>query len=530
MKQFKLIPILGLRTYVSADDHSMLQMVNNGVALSHAAGGQNFSLKRKLNACTKSLGQAQKSNSANASATLCMGMFELYDGTNRNYLFFDNGLLYKYDSSWDPSEITVATPVTFANDSGDLYSIIRIGAYVVWADRAEHTPYKWKHGDANSSKLIASGTEYKFRYLTSFQRRVIGLYSDQTDGNIDIRWSTAWPTTAITSLNFPAANQLWVPNDDPIVGVGLLGRDKCYPFCENSIQQLVYYPDYTAPFRCFTVVSDQGCGGHHSIINANGQLYFFNPNFGFCSYAGGNAVIPISDDILPELRTIDRSYFSKIVGKHIPYHRQIIWTVPFDGESECNHIVIFNYDTNQWEIETKSTRWIDDWFIYTSLTWAQLETLVGGTGIWTDAGTATWQAYLSVNTLPVFGGTDGHFYTHTTEADKGSDINGFREEPILYFGNKRTYKDLLEIWFDVVEKGDFAIDVYHRGGNTAGEVEASAYELVGTLSMSSPPSGQYKVNINKNMRMHQIKWGSDLQNEKFMVNGIVFKYTESSEV
>ena len=241
MKSFTIIPILGLKTDVLPDDPSMLQMVADTTALSHAAGGRDFSLKRKRNACTKSFGRKQKSNSAITSASLCHGLFELYDGENRNYFNFDHGKVFKYDASWDPAEVVIAASTTFATDVEDLYSVCRVGDYIVWGDRAETTPHKWKHADATHSKLIKAGeTEYKFRYLLQFQRRVIGLYSDQTDGKIDIRWSTPWPTTAITSLNFPATNQLWVPNDDPITGGATLGRDKCFIFCENSIQQLVY--------------------------------------------------------------------------------------------------------------------------------------------------------------------------------------------------------------------------------------------------------------------------------------------------
>jgi len=528
MNTFKIIPVLGKKNDVLPDDNSMLRMVSENIALSHAAGGQNFSLKRKRNACTKSSGKIQKSGSANAQKTICMGMFELYDGTNRNHFYFDNGLVYNYDSSWDPVEVAVGTPVTFAKDSGDLYSIIRVGAYIVWADRAEHEPHKWDHGDANSTTLIASGTHYKFRYLVSFQRRVIGLYSDQTNGNIDIRWSTDWPTTAITSLNFPATNQLWVPNDDPITGGATLGRDKCYVLCENSIQQLVYYPDYTTPFRCYTVVTDQGSANYHSIVDANGSLYFYNMDLGFCSYNGGSILTPISDDILPDLRTMNTTYLPLIVGKHIALDRQIHWTVPLDGASECTHIVIYNYDTGQWEIEDKAARWIDQWNLYSTQTWTTLIVAVGGTGLWSDAGAARWADFTAASNVPVYGGTDGHFYSKGGESDAGSDIDGYREEPILSFGNSRRFDNLLEVWFDIGEIGNFSIDVSYRSGNTTGEIRDSGWSSLGNITCGSPYAS--RLPVNKNARLHQIKWGTDADAEKFVVNGIEFKYVPGTEI
>jgi len=529
MKTFKLIPILGTKTDVLPDDITMLQMAGQGVAFSHDAGGVNFSLKRQKNAAVKALGKIQKSNTAIASASLNLGLFELYDGTNRNFINFDHGKMFKYDSSWDPSEVSDTASTTFATDPSDLYSMIRVGAYMVFADRAEHTPYKWKHGDAALTKLAASGTEYKFRYLVSFQRRVIGLYSDQTNGDIDVRWSTAWPGTAITSLNFPATNQLYIPNDDTITGGATLGTDKCYITCRDSVQQLVYYPDYSTPFRAYTIVPDQGCASHHSIIQANGLLYWFNENLGFVSYNGGNILTPISDDILPEIQTMNPSYHSLIGGLHNSTKRQLLWSVPLDASSSCNAVVIYNYDTGQWEIETnKTARCLDEWLIYTTQTWTTLEALVGGTGLWSDAGSARWADYTTYGKSILHANTDGHIYTHASESNAGADFAGFREEPIMWFGNPRRFDNVLEIWFDIGEIGNFAIDINYRTGNTVGELMNKGWENLGTISCSSPYSG--RLPVNKNARLHQLKWGTSGAGEKFVVNGITFLYSEGSEV
>ena len=527
MKSFKIIPILGKKTDVLPDDNIMLKMIDQTTALSHDTGGQNYSLKRQRNACVKSVGLAVKSSAANAQKTLCMGLFELYDGTNRNLFYFDNGLVYKFSSTWTQAEVAVGTPVTFAKTNADHYSIIRVGAYIVWADNGGHEPHKWKHGDANSSVLQASGTKYKFKYLVSFQRRVVGLYSDQTNGNIDIRWSTDWPTTAITSLNTPATNQLWVPNDDPITGGSTLGRDKCFIFCENSIQQLVYYPDHSTPFRCFTVVPDQGATNHHSIVTANGQLYFYNVDLGFCSYGGGNTVVPISDDILDVLRTMNPTYHPLIVGHHRASQKQIVWTMPLDASATPTHVVTYNYDTGQWEIEDKVTRWIDEWTLYTTQTWTTLAAAFGGTGLWSDAGTeARWADYTTTGKYLMYANADGHVYANVTEEISGAELEGSRVEPILYFGNRRRFDSLKEIWFDIGEDGNFNIDIYHRSGDTAGEIRKSGWDQLDSISCGSPDKPMIYVH-GKNARMHQIKWSST---GKFVVNGITFKYTEGTEI
>ncbi len=219
-KSFRILPILGRKVDVPADDDSLIKMIGDNVGASHDTGGLNFDLRRKRNACTKSFGYVQLTSAANAQATKCLGLFELFDGTNRNHIMFDNGKVFALQSDNTMLELAAAAPVTFAQDNVDLYSMARIGSYILWADRGETTPYKWKNGDANITKLIdptgGSGfTEFKFRFLNYFQRRIVGLYSDQTNGDIDIRWTTSLPNLS-TDVEFPSANQLYMPNDDPI--------------------------------------------------------------------------------------------------------------------------------------------------------------------------------------------------------------------------------------------------------------------------------------------------------------------------
>ena len=117
--------------------------------------------------------------------------------------------------------------------------MINYGGYFIFADRAEHTPYKWKHGDANLTKLILDGTEFKFRYLTKFQQRIIGAYSDQTNGDLDLRWTDAIPTWA--SLDFAAANQLYKPGEDSITGVSKFGVNNLFVYGTDSICALQYF-------------------------------------------------------------------------------------------------------------------------------------------------------------------------------------------------------------------------------------------------------------------------------------------------
>jgi hypothetical protein len=73
----------------------------------------------------------------------------LYDGTNRDYCFFDNGKFYVYDASLDPVDESKAA-TTYAQHNVDLYSMIRVGSHIVFADRAETAIQSWKNGDATA--------------------------------------------------------------------------------------------------------------------------------------------------------------------------------------------------------------------------------------------------------------------------------------------------------------------------------------------------------------------------------------------
>ena len=532
MEEFTIIPILGRKSSVPQNDPSLFQFIKEGVALTYDVGGVNFDLARKKNACSKAYGYSEWSNSANAQATKCLGLFELWDGTNRDHIFFDNGKCYIYDSALDPIVKEDAGSTTFATDNVDLYSIIQVGSYMVFTDRGEHTPYKWKNGDANLTKLIASGTEYKFRYLVSFQRRILGLYSDQTDGDIDVRWSTDWPATAITSLNFPAANQLYVPNDDSLVGGATMGANRCFLVCENSIQECVYYPDYTSPFRLYTIIPHQGGVNHHSIVSLGDRILLFNRNYGFCEYRGGNQFPyggrPISDDIESDLLDINTDYYDLIVGVFVPLTREVVWTVPGGGNSTPDQLWFYNIDTKQWRFEDKIMRYVASWRMYENYTWNDLITDLGGTGaVWTTAGVTTWAYYMAMRDRLVYANTDGKLYYHISEALDGSDLDGYRIEPILDFGDSKR-KDLLkEIWFDLGLSGNYSIDIYHRGGNTVGEVLAASWTALQSLSHNSPE--RPVIYPAKSARLHQIKWGTNLKDEKFEVSSITFKYEPQSD-
>ncbi len=526
---FTIFPHLGRKTDVPANDASLFR---EGI-YTHDVGGMNFDLYRRRRASTKSQGYQKWSNSVNAQATKCLGLFELNDGSNQDYIMFDNGKVFVYDAARDPQIVQDGGSTTFAKDNVDLYSIIRLGSYMAFSDRGENTPYKWKNGDANLTKLIASGTEYTFRYMVVFKRRVIGLYSDQTDGRIDVRWSTDFPTTAITSLNFPGANQLYIPNDDTITGGVTMGQDRMFIYCENSINQMVYQPDFELPFSLYTVVADQGFSSHQSIVTVDNSHYGFNKSYGFCEYRGGNEFPyggrPISADIEFDLRDINWEYYNLIVGTFLPLTRQIVWTVPLTGQTTPDRLLFYNIDSKQWTVEDKAMRYLSQWQTDANFTWNDLITELGGTGaLWSAAGTDTWAYYTAGRQRLVYANTNGHTYFQTGETLDGSALDGYRIEPILDFGQPELNTFIRQVFFDLGVVGDYDLVLNHRSGDTVGELNNTGWTEVGTLSLDSPDRPIFNVALNG--RLHQFKWGTTGASEKFEVHKITFKYENRSNI
>ena len=526
MQSFRTIPVLGLKTAVAENDQSLLRMVSETTALTYDTGGVNVDYHRFKGACSKAYGSVQWSASANAQATKCLGLFELYDGTNRNHLIFDNGKVFLYNSNRTPVALTDVGDSTFNQTVNQPYSIIPFGGYVIFADYGTTTPMKWVHGAANLTKLILSGTEYKFRYLQEFQRRVIGAYSDQTNGDIEIRFTDALPAWA--TLSFPTANQLFKPEgDDSITGLKKLGANALYLYSDDSISRVDYYPDAAAPFGMTTMVAGYGCTNHSSIVSVGNAHYLFNKDLGFCAYSGGTEFPaggrPISEDIETDLAGMNSAYYGAIVGEFVPFTQEICWTVPLIGDTTPSHLLFFNITDGTWRKESKPLRFVDTWLTFPDYTWNNLITDLGGTGaVWTAATTNSWAKYAAQLHRLVYANIDGHLYYQASESDNGSDIDAYRIEPVMDFGSPVDRDLLLELWFGVVYAADFLVDVYHRSGDTVGECTGASWTSLGSVDCNSPDNAV--LYCSENNRFHQIKWGTDKADERFVVNKIVYKF------
>ena len=532
MESFTIIPIKGLRTNVPSDDYSLVESVSEGVAITNDVGGINIDYNRKRNAVSKSFGRSQWSNTATTTCMANLGIFQLDDGTNvSNWVFMGDGAglgrVYRYDSSRDPVQVTSGANVW---SDTEFYCAVQYASFMVFTDLDRTTtPYYADFNDVSLIKMLNSGTEYKCKYLEVFANRIVLANTDQTNGDIEIRWSDALPT--LGSMSIAAGNQLFKSGNDSITGIKKFGPNNCFLYGKNSIDRIDYYSAYLTPFGITNMITGQGAVNHHSIVSTGYAHFFYNSSYGFVEYRGGVELPyggkPISEPIENILTTINTSYADQIVGTFLPSRNEIAWTVPLYASATNNYILFYNIQTGQWRMEDKIANFVYAMRSWADFTWNDLVVALGGTGsLWTAAGSKRWADYAAerYDSL-VLSNTDGHLYEYSSETDNGSDFDGYRIEPMLNFV-KNDKSVLNEIWFNFAERGLFSLDVYYRQGDNVGDINATAWTSVGSLSTDNPANAVIYTpsSMHKAVRYHQIKYGCDAKNEAFSINSVQFRY------
>lgn len=529
MESFTIYPVLGIKNDVPADHPSMFKAIGQNAAETHCTESNNVQYHTLRKACGLSPGRTVYSNTATTTTTNCQGIHELYDSSGNRviYIFMadgsTNGRIFRYDSSRDPVRISDvvghAGAVEFASGDSDFYCPITYGDYMVFTDRGEHTPYYADHNDTVVDKLISSGTEYKFRYLEVFQRRIIGAYSDQSNGHLEIRWTNTNPGPGATCA-FAAANQLLVTNSDPITGIKRMGRNLCFVYCENSIHRLTYLGNYNTPFGLSTVLDTIGAANYHSIVDIGNMHYFYSIEYGFCEF-NGQDFRPISDDIKTTINTISAAYIAYIQGTHLPNDDEIVWTVPVNASSSANTLLFYNYKTGAWRRKDISMRCVSQAQIYQELTWNDLSDY--GYDNWYDFGGLRWADLATQNLALVYSNQDGHLYFNEGAFDNGNGMLGGRTEPVLDLGNSKDRTLILEIWFNLAKEGNYTMSLFHRSGDTVGQCVKANWVGFNALDCNEVVNPVFYA--DRVGRYHQFKWSSLAANgEGFSVSDIQIKY------
>lgn len=525
--ELTILPTGGLNLKSDPADQSMFTFMDKEgtIITTQGAGGSNWETSETHGVCKKAPGITKYNTGDTSTSTddRWQALFLLNDGTNKNLCGVYKGKFYTITTS-DITKIEEAggSPVTF--DTSVPVTMAQYGAYVVIACIGK-TPYKWKHGDSALTKLILAGTEYKFKFIEQYHNRIIGAYSDQSNGSIDIRFTNALPT--IASLEFPAANQLYKPDDDiGITGLKRMGNSACLVYGSKSIHSLEYYSDFTPVFQISPQITEIGTNSPYSIVDVGNAHFFYDRDRGFIHYAGGKQFKVISEPIESFLSTIKDTGLKYIIGEYIPNTSSIIWIVPTWGSSVPNAWVIYDYVADKWyqqDITATAMEYIETSETYSAMLWTEWMNSYGGIlQTWGATGTDLWTTNLTEKYVRLMlGNTTGYVYARYGDDLDGSDYSSWRIEPILWLPDMERRKRLIEIRMECSETGNYSVDVYHRGGDNKQACMDASWTLLGSISLAA--TSDMVLYTDQTYRFHQLKWGTDLKDEGFQISKIKLK-------
>ncbi len=518
MPEFRyfIYPHRGLITSVSPYADVLKELVGDGPNAAHIRTASpdmmNVSVQEKPGTCRKADGYQQYTTAANATATRCLGLYELTGEINgtTDHIMVDAGKVYVLDGGLEQDDITGAG-VTLASDQGDIYSFITYGNDLVLADHGEHVPYHWENGDA---AIAACNTTYKARLLEYYKNRILAAYTDQSSGQRDLRWADA-NVVITTNPLFPEGNQLFSGGRGTISGLKRWSRF-CPLYHQHSVMGVDFYEgaETTACFGITDVVSDAGPISPYSVVDALGAHYFFTRDMGFCRFAGGTQLEPISEEIRNLIDTVHRTYANQVVGTFDRVNKRIIWTVPLYGSTTMSHLLIYYPLTQTWEILDYVAYYVDYWQIYTSAKWSDFD------GIVANYGDRYLSEYTSANSKVVFANTNGHIYNLGGNDKAGSALDGYRVEPVLDNGDATRMDTILEIIFHCSLGGDFNLNLQYKVGDTPEECWNASWSTAITQNMA--PSGQSYIVFKPlfSGRCWTMRYGTDGANEKFGIDKI----------
>jgi hypothetical protein len=92
-----------------------------------------------------------------------------------------------------------------------------------------------------------------------------------------------------------------------------------------------------------------------------------------------------------------------------------------------------------------------------------------------------WADLVTIDQEFLYGRSDGNSYYRTGTSDNGSDMDGYRIEPMISFGDGFQKSLLNEIWFYLNTQGSHSLYCYYRGGDTEHNVRSKQWEALPEL-------------------------------------------------
>ncbi|MDD4924286.1 MAG: hypothetical protein PHF74_05575 [Dehalococcoidales bacterium] len=359
---------------------------------------------------------------------LMLTQYRKRSGTKYLMAATKDNVYYRGAATW--TDITGAT--AFTGDADDIWSFCHFNDTFVFTNGVDPIK-KWT---GSSNVVVLGGSPNVSKYLTEYYRYLI--LGNLTDYPSNIQWGRLGYLEDFT--NGDTGEQV-IDGEDHIRGFAKLG-DYLLIFKERSI------------FRAFPIGGDLvfnigrindkiGASAGHSIVVANGVVYFFGGDNRFYACVGTNEAPEISQAIPDLCDSINPDKRELIYGTYQEGLNRIVWLVPTGTSTTCNEMFIYDLDTQAWSraIMEASVLCPGGYIMQASRTWnEQADTWDTATGRWNDV------TLLAGRTANIAGEYDGTVNTMwQTRQDKATNFTGkFISKPIS-FSNLPTYNRLLKV-------------------------------------------------------------------------------------
>lgn len=247
---------------------------------------------------------------------------------------------------------------TYTLAVGDKPSLLRFNDFVI-ANYPGRTPeYFWPIDELTDFAVLPFWPAgYKARRIIAYREFLValGVYNGTEWEHSTVLWShTAEPSALPDSWDIanPAkdagAYQLGETADRLVDGVTLGGR--CILYKERSVHYMEY-AGYPQIFNFRPLFTDRGVLSADCVVpfsTDKGKFHLVVDRGDVYIHDGATAMSILHRRARRRWRSsLDRDHGWKTFAKHYPYQREIWVVYPTDGHTECNEVLVWNYEDNR---------------------------------------------------------------------------------------------------------------------------------------------------------------------------------------
>lgn len=262
------------------------------------------------------------------------GLFQYkkYNGNEFEIACGDNGAtkhIWDISTPGSPTDIIGAATIT----SDKLYSFCVVADKLILTTDGNDTPLTWS-GTGNVSSL--GGSPPAGKYCAEFNN--YGFLANTTANPERVYWSNLYDPTTWTATDFFRMN-------DAVTGLSR-SQDNLFIFTRRGIAVSKYTGDSLTPFTFDILDTTVGTLSPHSIINANGTIYWVgNDNHIYKM----NSYVPerVTETIPTTISEMNSSSISKCVSVDQKELSQLWFFYPKDSGTSNNFVVAIDYINNE---------------------------------------------------------------------------------------------------------------------------------------------------------------------------------------